>query len=97
MGRAFREYVLPLVRSTGRVKVFKVDPEMSDDDVTVDYLLDNVWIVGDPPTVTAKLQHLYSDLGGFGTLIMLAYDWEPTEVGARSMELLAKEVLPNLP
>jgi alkanesulfonate monooxygenase SsuD/methylene tetrahydromethanopterin reductase-like flavin-dependent oxidoreductase (luciferase family) len=97
MGRAFRDYVLPLVRSTGRVKVFKVDPEMSDDDVTVDYLLDNVWIVGDPPTVTAKLHRLYNDLGGFGTLIMLAYDWEPTEVGARSMELLAKEVLAKLP
>jgi alkanesulfonate monooxygenase SsuD/methylene tetrahydromethanopterin reductase-like flavin-dependent oxidoreductase (luciferase family) len=97
MARAFREYVLPLVRSSGRVSVFKVDPNMSDDDVTVDYLIDNVWIVGDPPTVTARLQRLYDDIGGFGTLIMLAYDWQPTEVGARSMELLVNEVLPNLP
>jgi alkanesulfonate monooxygenase SsuD/methylene tetrahydromethanopterin reductase-like flavin-dependent oxidoreductase (luciferase family) len=96
MGRAFREYVLPLVRSTGRISVFKVDPEMSDEEVDVDYLIDNVWIVGDPPTVAARLQRLYDDIGGFGTLIMLGYDWEPSEVGSRSMELLAKDVLPRL-
>jgi alkanesulfonate monooxygenase SsuD/methylene tetrahydromethanopterin reductase-like flavin-dependent oxidoreductase (luciferase family) len=97
MGRAFREYVLPLVRHQGgRLSVFKIDPEMPDDAVNVDYLIENVWVVGDPPTVTEKLQRLHDEIGGFGTLIMLAYDWEP-EVGARSMELLTKEVLPNLP
>ncbi|HEX3247564.1 MAG TPA: LLM class flavin-dependent oxidoreductase [Chloroflexota bacterium] len=97
MGRAFREYVLPLVRSTGRVSVFKASPDMPDDDVDVDYLVENIWIVGDPPTVTAKLQRLYDEIGGFGTLIQLCYDWEPVETGARSMELLANEVLPKLP
>ncbi|MFN0072632.1 MAG: LLM class flavin-dependent oxidoreductase [Chloroflexota bacterium] len=97
MGRAFRDYVLPLVRSSGRVRVFKVDPEMPDDAVDVDYLIENVWIVGDPDMVAAKLQRLHDDIGGFGTLIMLGYDWAPAEVGARSMDLLANEVLPRLP
>ena len=96
MGRAFREYVLPLVRSTGRIKVFKVDPEMPDDAVDVDYLLENVWIVGDPPTVADKLRRLQVDIGGFGTLIQLAYDWEGGDAGARSMELLKNEVMPRL-
>lgn len=96
MGHAFQEYVLPLVRSTGRVKVFKVDPEMPDDAVDVDYLIENVWIVGDPDTVAAKLSKLHDEIGGFGTLIMLSYDWEPADVGARSMELLANDVLPQL-
>lgn len=96
MGRAFREYVLPLVGSTGRVSVFKLDPEMPDEAVDVDYLIENVWIVGDPPTVTEKLRRVYEELNGFGTLITLCYDWEPAEIGTRSLELLQHEVLPRL-
>ena len=46
---------------------FKVDPEkMSDDDVTIDYLLDNIWIVGSPDDVAAQLRRLSDEVGGFG-------------------------------
>jgi alkanesulfonate monooxygenase SsuD/methylene tetrahydromethanopterin reductase-like flavin-dependent oxidoreductase (luciferase family) len=96
MTRAFEEYLLPLVSSTRQLAVFKNRPEMPTEDVTIDYLLDNVWIVGDPDEVTRKLRALHERVGGFGPVLMLAYDWTPKERFYRSMELLAKEVMPRL-
>ena len=96
MTRAFEEYLLPLVCSTRQLAVFKNRPEMPTEDVTIDYLLDNVWIVGDPDEVTRKLRALHERVGGFGPVLMLAYDWTPKERFYRSMELLAKEVMPRL-
>ena len=33
----------------------KHDPAVADEDVDVDYLVDNLWLVGSPETVTEKL------------------------------------------
>ncbi len=54
-------------------------PDMPTEAVTIDYLLDNVWIVGDPDEVTRKLQALHERVGGFGPVLMLTYDWTPKE------------------
>jgi alkanesulfonate monooxygenase SsuD/methylene tetrahydromethanopterin reductase-like flavin-dependent oxidoreductase (luciferase family) len=98
MGAAFSEYMLPLVRRGGRgLGAFKIDPEMPDEAVTIDYLLDNIWIVGSPDEVAGQLRRLAAQVGGFGTVLQIAHDWSPQQQKwQRSMELLATRVMPQL-
>ena len=59
--------------------------------------MDNVFVVGSPDDVTEKLSALYDDVGGFGVLLAMGHEWQPYDSWVHSMELLAKEVAPNLP
>ena len=58
--------------------------------------MDNIWIVGSPDDVAAKLQKLYDDVGGFGVLLTMGHEWQPKDQWINSMSLLAQEVMPNL-
>ncbi len=96
LARDWREYFLPLLRKTKRLRLPKVDPDMPDGEVTVEYLCDHIWLVGDPDTVAEKLRRLAADVGGFGVLLVIAHEWTPQEAWVRSMKLLSQEVLPRL-
>jgi alkanesulfonate monooxygenase SsuD/methylene tetrahydromethanopterin reductase-like flavin-dependent oxidoreductase (luciferase family) len=96
MARDWNGYFLRLLRKTGRLGLPKVDPAIPDDDVTVEYLLDNVWIVGDPDEVTRKLRALRDEVGGFGVLLVIAHEWQPWAAWEHSMKLLVDRVLPRL-
>lgn len=96
LARDWRGYFLPLLTKTKRLGLPKVDPDMPDSEVTVEYLLDNIWIVGDPDTVTEKLSTLARDVGGFGALLVIGHEWQPREPWVRSMTLLREQVLPRL-
>jgi alkanesulfonate monooxygenase SsuD/methylene tetrahydromethanopterin reductase-like flavin-dependent oxidoreductase (luciferase family) len=96
LARDWRQYFLPLLRKVGMLGLTKVDPDMPDDRVTVEYLLDHIWIVGDPDEVTAKLQKLQRDVGSFGTLLVIGHEWLPREAWVKSMTLLRERVLPRI-
>src|SRR5262245_60549413 len=53
-------------------------------------------IVGDPPDVTRQLRELRARIGKFGTLVLVAHDWDDRSRWLRSLELFAKEVRPAL-
>ncbi len=98
MATTHTDYFFPIVGSFGMKKLWKNDPAMPDEAITTQYLLDNRWFVGSPDTVAGQIRGLYEQVGGFGGLLMLCFDWEG-ENGPRwkhSMELLAKEVMPQL-
>ena len=76
--------------------MLKVDPAMPDPEVTLEYLCDNIWIVGSPDTVARKLATLAGDVGGFGTLLVIAHEWTPRGAWERSMRLLKDKVVPRL-
>ena len=95
--RDFEQYVLRLIPKLGMIDIFKVDPDMPDSDVTVEYLVDNIFVVGSPEEVTEKLLKLYDDVGGFGVLLAMGHEWQPYDAWVRSMELLVEEVAPRLP
>ncbi|HEY3111111.1 MAG TPA: LLM class flavin-dependent oxidoreductase, partial [Chloroflexota bacterium] len=97
LGRDWRAYFDPLLRASNMMMAPKLDPAMPDDEVTAEYMAENVWIVGDVDEVTAKLRRLHEEVGGFGTLLVIGHEWAPGEGWARSMELLAREVAPRLP
>lgn len=98
IGANFARYMLPLVKLGGRgLGAFKSDESMPDEAVTVDYLMDNVFVVGSVDEVVQKLGRLDEQAGGFGTVLQIAHDWAPDYArNDRSMELLATKVIPQL-
>ncbi len=96
LGRDWRDYFLPLLKKNKMLIGPKLDPAMPDEAVTLDYLCENLWIVGDVAEVTRKLRDLYTSVGGFGTLLVMGHEWHPEERWQRSMELLMTEVVPQM-
>jgi alkanesulfonate monooxygenase SsuD/methylene tetrahydromethanopterin reductase-like flavin-dependent oxidoreductase (luciferase family) len=95
-GRDFREYFLRSARKGGRLGLFKDDPQLSDDDVIPEYLIDAHWIVGDPEECARRILALSDQVGGFGYLLAMAHDWTDRKIWERSMRLLVNEVLPRV-
>jgi alkanesulfonate monooxygenase SsuD/methylene tetrahydromethanopterin reductase-like flavin-dependent oxidoreductase (luciferase family) len=98
MADAYEQYFFPLMRSVKQTSLWYDRDDMQEDEVTNDYLLNTRWVVGSPETVARQLRKLYDEVGGYGGLIMLQYDWEGAN-GPRwkhSTELLANEVMPRL-
>lgn len=95
---AWREYIKPTYERFGVLKGLLHDPSMDPADVDAEYLAEHVWIVGSVETVTRKLNAWMDDLdGGFGTLLIYSHDYiDDPEPWERSMELLVKEVAPNV-
>jgi alkanesulfonate monooxygenase SsuD/methylene tetrahydromethanopterin reductase-like flavin-dependent oxidoreductase (luciferase family) len=96
LARDYRDYFLRLLGKMRGLEILKVDPAMPDAEVTLEYLLDNIWIVGDPDTVAARLAALDDEVGGFGTLLVIAHEWRPRTAWERSMVLLREQVLPRV-
>jgi alkanesulfonate monooxygenase SsuD/methylene tetrahydromethanopterin reductase-like flavin-dependent oxidoreductase (luciferase family) len=96
LARDYRDYFLPLLKKNRGFDILKVDPAMPDSEVTLDYLLEHIWIVGSPDTVTARLAALRDQAGSFGTLLVIAHEWQPRAAWEHSMTLLQNRVLPRL-
>ena len=78
------------------LRYLKHDDSVADSDVTIDYLIDHVWLVGSPDTVTERLKETSEVLGGFGTVIANCYDFsDRSDQWMHSLELLANEVMPR--
>ena len=83
-------------RSAGLLASSKIDPEMPDDDVNVDYLMENIWIVGDPKECADQIRKLYEEVGGFGTLLAITQDPDDHQWEHECLELLMEEVGPRI-
>ncbi len=81
-------------KAQGSLARYKIDPGMSDEDVDVDYMLDNVWIVGDPPECADQIRKLHQEVGGFGTLLFITQDPDDHSLMQSSTRLLMEEVAP---
>jgi alkanesulfonate monooxygenase SsuD/methylene tetrahydromethanopterin reductase-like flavin-dependent oxidoreductase (luciferase family) len=95
MGRTYRDWMLPSYKAGGLLPVMA--PELDPDDVTVEWLAQNRWLVGTPDTVLERLQKDIDISGGFGTLIPMTFEYtEHPEEYRRHLELLGTEVAPRL-
>ena len=90
-------YLIELIKAVDMLHLMKHDPNIPDDEVTPEYLVKQLCIVGDVDECIRQLMELWDVTGGFGTLLMIAQDWDDKAKWLRSTELLAKEVLPALP
>ena len=97
MGRMMTEYFLQLLGHFGFKDYLKHKPDVPDSDVTVEYCAKHNWIVGSPATVAEKIEKIYDEVGGFGTLLVFGFDYKhKPEAWQNSLRLLKQEVLPRL-
>ena len=96
MARDYNDYFLKLTTKTKLLNLFKRDPDMPDSEVTLKYIMENIWIVGTPDDVTEKIRALYDEVGGFGVLLAMGHEWTPHEKWKHSMKLLSDTVIPRL-
>ncbi|MDA1189248.1 MAG: LLM class flavin-dependent oxidoreductase, partial [Chloroflexi bacterium] len=97
MWRAWEEYLYPVWSSGPQpiVRSMKHDASVRDEDVTLDYIMENVWLVGSPETVARKLRRLYDVSGGFGTLLLMTLDhYDNPEGWNATMRRFKEEVMP---
>ena len=69
---------------------------MPDEAVDVDYMMENVWIVGDPQECADKIRQLHNEVGGFGHLLVITQDPDDHALMQRSLRLLMEEVAPKV-
>lgn len=94
LGRNYEVHQRPSRIGSIQIESTKIDPNMTDDEVTVDYLMEHIWIVGDPQECAQKIRDLYDDCGGFGTLLSIAADSDDPEWDHESLTLLHQDVGP---
>jgi alkanesulfonate monooxygenase SsuD/methylene tetrahydromethanopterin reductase-like flavin-dependent oxidoreductase (luciferase family) len=97
MGRCWRDFLLPLYLGLGLGSLLKLDPAMPDEQVNLDYLASNLWLVGSPATVADRITGLHRQTGGFGYLLITSYgdgSEREHEAWERSLRMLAGEVRP---
>jgi alkanesulfonate monooxygenase SsuD/methylene tetrahydromethanopterin reductase-like flavin-dependent oxidoreductase (luciferase family) len=70
--------------------------KFDDEQLTVDWAIDNIVIAGSPSTVAEKLLAVRDEVGPFGTIVLTGLDWDDKPLWKRSMELMANEVMPQL-
>jgi alkanesulfonate monooxygenase SsuD/methylene tetrahydromethanopterin reductase-like flavin-dependent oxidoreductase (luciferase family) len=96
LGRNYLEHQEPNRRGTIQMTSTKLDPSMPDEAVTVDYLMEHVWIVGDPSECVDKIHQLYEESGGFGTLLAITTDSDDAGWDHESLQLLMERVAPRV-
>lgn len=94
--RDYEEYWFKLMGRSGSLDRMKSHPDMPDSDVTAEYLMDNLWIVGSPDDVASQIRELYNKVGGFGVLLAMGHEWQPRDQWVNCMTLLVNEVMPKL-
>lgn len=94
--RDFEQYFRRLIPKGRGMGILKENPDMPDSEVTSQYMLDNIWIVGSPDDVVEQINALSDEVGGFGVLLAMAHEWKPEGPWRESMRLLAEEVIPRL-
>jgi alkanesulfonate monooxygenase SsuD/methylene tetrahydromethanopterin reductase-like flavin-dependent oxidoreductase (luciferase family) len=96
LARTYREYLLPLFGGFGFLPLFKHDASMADSDVTPEYLCEHGWLVGSPATVKQKLADMYGESGGFGTLLVINFDFQDEwDAWSTSQGMFVQEVVPE--
>lgn len=88
--------LLTKLRAGGRLNLFKEDQNMSDDDVTLDYVMDRLVIHGDPESVADQVLALREQTGPFQHLVYAGHDWADYDLGREGMILMAEKVMPIL-
>ncbi len=98
MGQTYREWMLPGYERGGFLPMMVPELKVTrSQDVPLEYLAREKWLVGSPDTVVKKLQRDLDASGGFGTIIAFTFDYlDQPERYRRHFELLGTEVIPRI-
>jgi alkanesulfonate monooxygenase SsuD/methylene tetrahydromethanopterin reductase-like flavin-dependent oxidoreductase (luciferase family) len=103
-GKTWDELVLPtfrVVRDRGgkpyALGELLLDPGMTIDELTLEWMVDNFFLIGSPDTVVEKITRFDEQLGGVGALLSFVFDFSrDPEPYRRHLELLGREVAPRI-
>ena len=96
---AYREYYQQMMQKMfrgGRQGVFKPHREQPDEEITLEYVLDECVIYGTVNKVVDDILAMHAEVGDFGELVYAGMDWVDADLAKRSMELMATEVMPRV-
>src|SRR5439155_20067696 len=96
LGRNYVQHQYPNRIGTAQMASTKLEPSMADEAVTVDYLMENPWIVGDPSECADKIHQLYEESGGFGPRLTITTDSDDAGWDHESLRLLIEDVAPRV-
>jgi alkanesulfonate monooxygenase SsuD/methylene tetrahydromethanopterin reductase-like flavin-dependent oxidoreductase (luciferase family) len=96
LGKPWEQYQFNNRQAGGILKYHKQDPAMPDDAVSADYMLEHGWIVGDPRECADRLNQLYDEVDGFGTVLTTTHGPDDHGLEQTSLRLLMDEVAPRL-
>lgn len=94
--RYYYNQILTKMKKNGRAELFKSDRSMPDEAVTLEYVLDELVIFGEPDKVADELLAFQETTGEIGTLLYAGHDWADVDLARRSMVLMAEQVLPKV-
>jgi hypothetical protein len=76
--------------------VFKSHKEQSDDEITLDYVMQHCVTFGSVNKVVDAILKLREETGDFGELVYAGMDWVDPTLARRSMQLIAEKVMPRV-
>lgn len=96
LGRNYTQHQFPNRKAAKNLQGSKMDPSMPDEAIDVDYMMEHLWIVGDPQECADRIRQIYEEAGGFGTFLAISQDPDDSAQAFRCLELLKEEVGPRL-
>ncbi len=94
--RFYYSKMLAKMQKLGRLGLFKTHQDQPDEEITLDYVLDKLVLTGTPDSVAEQVLALREETGDFGELVYAGLDWVDADLGRRSMELMAEQVMPRV-
>jgi alkanesulfonate monooxygenase SsuD/methylene tetrahydromethanopterin reductase-like flavin-dependent oxidoreductase (luciferase family) len=94
--RFYYSKMLAKMQKLGRLGLFKTSQDQPDEEITLDYVLDRLVLAGTPDSVAEQILALREETGDFGELVYAGLDWVDPDLGRRSMELMATQVMPKV-
>jgi alkanesulfonate monooxygenase SsuD/methylene tetrahydromethanopterin reductase-like flavin-dependent oxidoreductase (luciferase family) len=91
----YRFFIHSFGHARKALHMVKPDLALPDESVTADAVKRGLIIAGSPARVLDQLVALRDEVGHFGTLLIAGHDWDDAKLWKRSMELLAREVMPR--
>lgn len=97
IGYCFQRYLIPIWHRFGMMEGFAKDAGIDPADADLEFLVDKVFVVGSPETVTEKINELFAATGGWGTLQLEVHDYyDDPAPWFQSLEMISKEVAPKI-
>jgi alkanesulfonate monooxygenase SsuD/methylene tetrahydromethanopterin reductase-like flavin-dependent oxidoreductase (luciferase family) len=91
----YRQMHAKLARSK-RLFVLKAHKDQPDEQVTHDFVMDQLVIHGAVGKVVEQILALREEIGDFGEIVYAGLDWVDAALAKRSMQLMAEEVMPRV-
>lgn len=96
---AYREYYKQMRAKMFRANrhgVFKQHKDQPDEEITLDYVMEQCVVYGTVNKVVDEILALREEVGPFGEVVYAGMDWVDEKLARRSMELMATKVMPRV-